>query len=208
MTILQTITHRKDRNRKDLRASNGGRGVPHLTKLSQNLRSEPFYALPYFMAGTPQVVGQSPPRKEGRAKVLGRAQYIDDITLPGMWFGATVRSTIPRGRITSIAFDPAIPWHEFTIVTAADIPGENTIVHLTKDHPCLASTHVNHAQEPILLLAHPDRAVLPAAVAAVHITYEELPAVYSIEESEKKEQIIWGEGDHTNTFLMQKNQQP
>jgi CO/xanthine dehydrogenase Mo-binding subunit len=163
------------------------------------------------MARTPQIVGQSPPRKEGVAKVRGRAQYIDDIVLPGMWFGATVRSTIPRGRITSITFDPTIPWHEFTIVSAADIPGENTIVHLTKDHPCLAETHVNHAEEPILLLAHPDRAVLPAAVAAVHITYEELPAIYTIEDSEKKEQIIWGEGENANTFktyLMQKNQVP
>jgi CO/xanthine dehydrogenase Mo-binding subunit len=163
------------------------------------------------MAESPQIVGHSPPRKEGAAKVLGRAQYIDDISLPNMWFGATVRSTIPRGRISSIAFDPSIPWHEFTIVTAADIPGENTIVHLTKDHPCLASTHVNHVEEPILLLAHPNRAVLPAAVAAVHIAYEELPAIYTIEQSEKKEQIIWGEGESANTFktyLMQKDRLP
>jgi CO/xanthine dehydrogenase Mo-binding subunit len=133
---------------------------------------------------TLSTVGHSPIRKEGLAKVLGRAQYIDDISLPDMWFGATVRSTISRGRILSIDFDPAIPWHEFTIVTAADIPGENTIVHLSKDHLCLASTHVNHPNEPILLLAHPNRAILPAAVAAVKITYEELPGVYTIEESE------------------------
>jgi CO/xanthine dehydrogenase Mo-binding subunit len=163
------------------------------------------------MTSRPQIVGSSPIRKEGRDKVLGRALYVDDITLPNMWFGATVRSSIPRGRITSITFDPAIPWHEFTIVSAADIPGENTIVHLTKDHPCLAVTHVNHVEEPILLLAHPNRAVLPAAVAAVHITYEELPAIYTIEDSEKKEQIIWGEGENANTFktyLMQKDQKP
>ena len=163
------------------------------------------------MASPPQIVGQSPPRKEGRAKVLGSARYVDDITLPGMWFGATVRSTIPHGRISSITFDPSIPWHEFTIVSAADIPGENTIVHLTKDHPCLAVTNVNHVEEPVLLLAHPNRTVLPAAVAGVHITYEELPAIYTIEESEKKDTIIWGEGEHANTFktyLMQKNQTP
>jgi CO/xanthine dehydrogenase Mo-binding subunit len=163
------------------------------------------------MSDTTQIVGKSPLRKEGAAKVLGRAEYVDDIVLPGMWFGATVRSTIPRGRISSITFDPTVPWHEFTIVSAADILGENTIVHLSKDHPCLASTHVNHDSEPILLLAHPDRAVLPAAVAAVHIAYEELPAIYTIEDSEKKEQIIWGEGVHANTFktyLMQKNQTP
>ncbi|WP_353063436.1 xanthine dehydrogenase family protein molybdopterin-binding subunit [Tunturibacter psychrotolerans] len=163
------------------------------------------------MTSRPQIVGSSPIRKEGRDKVLGRALYIDDITLPNMWFGATVRSSIPRGRITSISFDPAIPWHEYTIVAAADIPGENCIVHLTKDHPCLAVTHVNHCEEPILLLAHPNRAVLPAAVAAVHITYEELPAIYTIEDSEKKEQVIWGEGESANTFktyLMQKDKKP
>jgi CO/xanthine dehydrogenase Mo-binding subunit len=160
------------------------------------------------MPNPPQIVGSSPLRKEGAAKVLGRAQYVDDLTLPDMWFGATVRSTIPRGRITSISFDPAIPWSEFTIVSAADIPGENTIVHLTKDHPCLASTHVNHDSEPILLLAHPHRAVLPAAVAAVHITYEELPAIYTIEDSEQQKEIIWGEDNTFKTYLMQKDQRP
>jgi CO/xanthine dehydrogenase Mo-binding subunit len=161
-----------------------------------------------YMTNTHQIVGKSPLRKEGAAKVLGRALYTDDITLPGMWFGATVRSTIPRGRITSITFDPAVPWHEFTIVTAADIPGENTIVHLTKDHPCLASSRVNHDSEPILLLAHPDRAVLPAAIAAIQITYEELPAIYTIEDSEAQTQIIWGEDNTFKTYLMQKDQQP
>ena len=151
-------------------------------------------------------VGSSPIRKEGLAKVLGQAKYVDDISLPGMWFGATVRSTIARGRITSIAFDPAIPWHEFTIVTSADIPGENTIVHLTKDHLCLAATHVNHPNEPILLLAHPDRAVLPAAVAAVHITYEELPGVFTIEESEAPDApAIWHPAAADHHHSKQKN---
>ncbi len=161
------------------------------------------------MSDAHQIVGQSPLRKEGKAKVLGRAQYVDDIELPGMWFGATVRSTIPRGRITSITFDPSIPWDEFTVVTAADIPGENTIVHLAKDHPCLASTYVNHVAEPILLLAHPDRSALPAAVAGVHITYEEMPPIFTIEDSESGKEIIWSGGDEETpntfkTFLMQK----
>jgi CO/xanthine dehydrogenase Mo-binding subunit len=162
------------------------------------------------------IVGASPIRKEGLAKVTGRAQYVDDITLPGMWYGATVRSTIARGRITSIAFAPVIDWSQFTIVTAADIPGENTIIHLTKDHPCLAAEFINHPAEPILLLAHPDKSVLHAAVAAVHITYEELPGVFSLEDSERGAsgeigKIIWdhpGHGGSANTFktfLMQKS---
>jgi CO/xanthine dehydrogenase Mo-binding subunit len=165
------------------------------------------------------IVGTSPIRKEGLAKVTGRAQYVDDITLPGMWYGATVRSTIARGRIASISFDPAIDWSQFTIVTAADIPGENCIVHLTKDHPCLAAEFVNHPAEPILLLAHPDKVVLHAAVEAVHIAYEELPGVFTIEESEQGadgdgSKVVWdhrGHGGSPNTFktfLMQKGDEP
>jgi CO/xanthine dehydrogenase Mo-binding subunit len=153
------------------------------------------------------IVGSSPIRKEGRAKVLGAAKYVDDITLPGMWHGATVRSTIARGRILSIQFPPGIPWDEFAIVTAADIPGENCIVHLAKDHICLADRFVNHPEEPILLLAHPDKAMLPAAVAAVQITYEELPGVFTIEESEAADApVIWsqggGEDNVFKTYLM------
>ncbi len=165
------------------------------------------------------IVGTSPIRKEGLAKVTGRARYVDDITLAGMWYGATVRSTIARGRITSITYDPAIDWSQFTIVTAADIPGENTIIHLTKDHPCLASENINHPAEPILLLAHPDKNVLHAAVEAVHITYEELPGVFTIEDSEAGAagdtgKVVWdhrGHGGSPNTFktfLMQKGADP
>src|SRR5271163_3754473 len=152
------------------------------------------------MAETHHIVGNSVERKEGLAKVLGRAQYVDDITLPGMWFGATVRSSIARGRILSITFDPSINWDEFVVVTAKDIPGENAIVHITKDQPCLADGFINHPDEPILLLAHPHRAALPAAVAAVKIEYEPLPGVFTIEDSEKMDPVIWDKGEAPNTF--------
>jgi len=153
----------------------------------------------------PSILGASPLRKEGRAKVLGSAQYIDDITLPGLWHGATVRSSIARGRIASITFAPHIDWTQYTLVRAADIPGENTIVHLTKDHPCLAETSINHVAEPILLLAHPEKAALLAALAAIHIAYEELPGVFTIEASEAAvaandaARIIWPGSDAGGT---------
>ncbi len=84
------------------------------------------------------IVGASVPRKEGRDKVTGQARYIDDITLPGMLYGATVRSQIPRGRIKKITFGPGIAWNEFVIVSAKDIPGKNHIALITDDQPCLA----------------------------------------------------------------------
>jgi CO/xanthine dehydrogenase Mo-binding subunit len=157
------------------------------------------------MPETPSILGTSPLRKEGRAKVLGAAKYIDDLTLPGMWHGATVRSTIARGRIRNITFSPTVDWSQFTIVRASDIPGENTIVHLTKDHPCLADHAINHVAEPILLLAHPQKAALLSALKAIHIDYDELPGVFTIEDSEAAvaandaDNIIWPGSDQGGT---------
>ena len=57
-----------------------------------------------------RIVGDSVPRKEGVDKLLGRARYVDDMEREGMWYGATVRSTIPRGLIRSIEYDRRIDW--------------------------------------------------------------------------------------------------
>ena len=151
-----------------------------------------------------RVVGVSVPRKEGVAKLTGQARYIDDLSLPGMIFGATVRSSIPRGAIEDIKFGEGIPWHEFTIVTAKDIPGRNVVSLIVDDQPCLADGMVNHPEEPILLLAHPDRHALPAAVAAVKICYKPAPSIHSIEESEHREVIIWGKDNIFKSFRMEK----
>ncbi len=98
--------------------------------------------------------GQSVIRKEGRDKVTGRAQYVDDLSVPDMLHGVTVRSSVARGRIRGIHFGEGIPWNEFTIVTAADIPGKNEIALIEHDQPCLAAEMINHPEEPIVLLAH------------------------------------------------------
>src|SRR5580658_11246510 len=85
-----------------------------------------------------RIIGKSVPRKEGRDKVTGAARYIDDMTLPGMLYGATVRSRIARGVIKKIWFEPQFDWSEFVIVNANDIPGKNCIALIGDDQPCLA----------------------------------------------------------------------
>jgi CO/xanthine dehydrogenase Mo-binding subunit len=152
----------------------------------------------------PATIGVSAPRKEGRDKVTGRARYIDDISLPHMLYGATVRSRIPRGKIKKISFGTGIHWDEYVVVTAKDIPGKNCIALIEYDQPCLADGVVNHPEEPILLLAHPDRHALPKAVAAVEIEYEALPPIFTIEESEQPKQIIWGADNVFKKYLIQK----
>ena len=151
-----------------------------------------------------RIVGTATPRKEGRDKVTGHARYIDDLTFPNMVYGATVRSGIPRGRIRQITFGPEVAWNEFVVVSAKDIPGNNYIALIENDQPCLANGIVNHAEEPILLLAHPDRYALSQAVASVSIEYEPLTPILTIEESERRTEIIWGSDNVFKTFLIEK----
>jgi CO/xanthine dehydrogenase Mo-binding subunit len=150
------------------------------------------------------IVGQSVPRKEGRDKVTGAACYIDDMVLPGMLYGATVRSQIPRGKIKNISFDPLIPWNEFVVVTARDIPGKNCIALIVDDQPCLADGAVNHPEEPILLLAHENPHLLRKAVNAVTIDYEPLPAIFTIAESERRDVVIWGTDNVFKSYQIDK----
>src|SRR5512145_568048 len=105
-------------------------------------------------------IGAPLPRREGRAKVTGHARYVDDLTLPGMLHGITVRSPLPRGTIQKIDFLDGVPWDDIVVVTADDIPGRNVVLLITDDQPYLADTRVNHAEEPIVLLAHHDRELL------------------------------------------------
>jgi len=137
-------------------------------------------------------IGRAVPRREGRAKVTGRARYVDDLTLPGMLHGVTVRSPQPRGAIRNITYGDGIPWNEITVVTAADIPGRNIVTLIVEDQPYLAHEIVNHAEEPVLLLAHADRHLLEEARRRVTIEMDPLPAVLTMDEALEKKEIIWG----------------
>src|SRR5438128_1483893 len=133
----------------------------------------------------PQVVGRAVPRKEGRDKVTGAATYVDDYVLDGMLHGVTIRTPCARGRIRQISFAPHIPWQEFVVVTAKDIPGHNAVALITEDQPYLAEDVFHHAEEPVALLAHADKYLLEKARRAVTVEVEPLPAVFEIEQSSK-----------------------
>jgi CO/xanthine dehydrogenase Mo-binding subunit len=66
---------------------------------------------------TLRVVGKPLPQRPGFAKVTGQARYAFDAQLPGMLYGAIVRSTEARARVVAIA-----------TAQAAKIPGVRTIL--------------------------------------------------------------------------------
>jgi CO/xanthine dehydrogenase Mo-binding subunit len=148
------------------------------------------------------LVGRAVPRKEGRSKVTGQARYVDDLTMPGLLHGVTVRSSVPRGRIRAIRFEGGLPWDEFTIVTARDVPAPNRIALILNDQPCLADDIINHAEEPVVLLAHADKGLAERARQSVFIDVDPLPAVLSLDESLSGREIIWGADNVFKSYLV------
>lgn len=121
-----------------------------------------------------------------------------------MLYGATVRSPIARGRLVAVRFGSGIPWNEFTIVRAPDIPGKNCISLITDDQPCLVDAFINHPEEPILLLGHHDKHLLEEARRAVQVEVEPWPAVLSLEESIEGKEVIWGNDNVFKQFVIKK----
>src|SRR5687768_11797079 len=119
-----------------------------------------------------------------------------------MLHGVTVRSPASRGTIQDIGYGDGIPWDEFTIVTATDIPGRNVVALIVDDQPYLADTHVNHAEEPVLLLAHPDRQLVEEARRRITIEVDPLPPVFTIDAALAADEVIWGDTNVFKSYLV------
>jgi CO/xanthine dehydrogenase Mo-binding subunit len=113
-------------------------------------------------------VGRNVVRKEAAAKVDGAACYVDDLTFPDMLYGRTIRAPGPCGRLLGVRLQPPLP-EGLVVVDHRDVPGKNAVSLIEDDQPCLAVEEIRHAEEPVLLLAHPDREALWSVQAVVEM---------------------------------------
>jgi CO/xanthine dehydrogenase Mo-binding subunit len=130
-------------------------------------------------------VGKDVRRPDGPDKVRGRAQYIADIAVPGVWYGATLRSPVARGRLFGIDRDPGFDWSTVSVVEAGDIPGDNVVALIVDDQPLLAQDAIAHFGEALALVAAPTRELAAAALAALTPRIDEQTPVLDMELSEQ-----------------------
>jgi CO/xanthine dehydrogenase Mo-binding subunit len=140
----------------------------------------------------PAVVGVSGPKLDAYDKVTGRALYVDDMRVPGMLHGRTLRSSVPRGIIRKIEMDPAFDWRGVVVADHRDIPGDNVVALIADDQPLLAATEIRHAEEPILLVAHEDPERAEAALRAVRVEIEPLDPVLTVEDALARKALVYG----------------
>src|SRR5262245_22126258 len=150
----------------------------------------------------PASVGVSVPRLEGADKVTGRARYVDDLAVPGVLHGRTVRSEEARGRIRRVVLDPAFDWSGVVVADHRDIPGENIVALIADDQPLLAVDEIRHAEEPILLVAHEDPERAEAARRAVTIEVEPLEPVLTVEDALARKALVYGDDNLFKEILI------
>jgi len=118
-------------------------------------------------------------------KATGRAVFIDDMNLPGMLCGALLQSPIAHARILSIDTS-----------AAAKLPGVKDIVTAKEagmikygvsparyDETLFCHDKVRYVGDEIAAVAAVDRETAEEALSLIKVEYEELPAVFTVEEA-------------------------
>ena len=124
------------------------------------------------------VLGASPGRPDGIAKVQGSFAFSSDLGGDGVLWGATLRSPHPYARIRGI--DVSAAWKingVEAVITADDVPGKMTYGLIAHDQPVFASDYVRYVGEPVAAVAADHPETCRRALAAIVVDYEELTPV-------------------------------
>ncbi len=154
--------------------------MEHIRKFFANERKDDLHA-----------VGVSEQRTDITGHVTGRTQFYADRNYPGMLHLKMVRSPHHHARIRSVDTSAADKMPGvIRVLTHKDVPANiYTILKLIQvepdDEPVLAEGKVRYKGEPVVAIVAESDAQARAAVAAVKIEYDELPAVLDVEEALK-----------------------
>lgn len=127
----------------------------------------------------------APARPDLLDKVTGSAQFVSDITLPGMLHARVLRSPLPHARIQAIDAAPALAMPGVVdVLTGADVAGLNHNWGLfLRDRPLIAIDKVRYVGDPVAVVIAEDPFSAEEALDAVAVDYEELPFVTEAEEA-------------------------
>lgn len=130
------------------------------------------------------MIGRSPPRPDAIEKATGRARYVDDLLPAGVWFGRTVRSPLPAGRIRRVTVADSFPREAAILVTGEGLGNRNRVASVISDMPFLATERVRYVGEPVALVAAPSPELVRAARDAVRLEIDPAAAILTLDAAE------------------------
>lgn len=146
-------------------------------------------------------VGKPIPKLDAVDKATGRAEYIQDVTLPGMLYGKILYSSYAHARIVKIDTEKAKALPGVRVVlTGEDIPPIRMGVY--KDNPPLKAGKVRSYRDEVAAVAATDPDIAKAAIDLIEVTYEALPGIFDPEEAMKPDAVLVHEEHKTNVLKM------
>ena len=138
-----------------------------------------------------KVVGTRPIRPDGVDKVIGRASFGADMTMPGMLWGKVKRSPHAHARILKIDIAKALKVPGVhAIVTADDFPnipneeafvGEGPMNFRDLSRNCMARDKVLYDGHAVAAVAATTQAAAEEAIELIEVQYDVLPHVIDVE---------------------------
>ena len=146
-------------------------------------------------------VGKRVPKIDAVDKATGRAQYIQDLKLPGMLYGKILYSKFPHARIAKIDTSKAraLPGVR-AVITGEDCPEIKMGVY--KDNRPLKAGKVRSYRDEVAAVAATDPDIAKEAVSLIEVIYEPLPGVFDPEEAMQKSAPLVHEAHKTNVLRM------
>ncbi len=128
-------------------------------------------------------VGRNVPRADGEEKARGEARFVDDLKRPGALHGAILASPHAHARILSCDTSAALALPGVkAVLTGEDYPLKRT-GSFVKDEVMLASDTVRYVGEAVAAVAARDIETARLATRLIEVEYEELPAVFDIDQA-------------------------
>jgi xanthine dehydrogenase molybdenum-binding subunit len=136
-------------------------------------------------SGGQRHIGKGTPRVDAEDIVSGTAAFISDLRLPGMLYGKVLRSPLPHANIISIDTTRAERMAGVeAVVTYKNAPdwkaGEPKYVPVLE-------RRVRFVGDAVALVAAETEEIAEEALKLIKVEYEELPAVFDVEEAMKPE---------------------
>jgi len=135
-------------------------------------------------------IGKTFRRLDYETKVTGRAQYLADMSVPGMCHGKILRSPYPHARIRRIDVSKALTIPGvLAILTRDDILHDEGIEPfygpVFKDQTIVAVEKVRHVGDPVAAVAALTVDAAEEALLRIEVDYEGLPAVLDVHQALK-----------------------
>ena len=147
------------------------------------------------------LIGKRMPMADAPAKVTGIGKYTDDLTAPGMLYGAILHSPYAHARIVSIDTSraEALPGVK-AVATGKDAPNPYGILPVGHDERVFALDKVRYIGDNVAAVAATSREIAAQALELVDVTYQPLPAYFDPIESMKAPEESWIHAEKPNNI--------